>query len=296
MRWKGRRQSTNIEDQRGMRTGPAVAGGGGLMIVVIIVLGLMMGKDPQQLVQQVQQAQQQQARQQVNAEADGDFQESAEEKELVEFVSVVLADTEDVWDKIFQDQLGRRYNHPTLKLFRDSVDSACGSASSATGPFYCPGDDKVYLDLSFFNQLQTTFGAKGDFAMAYVIAHEVAHHVQNELGISDQVQRERRAVGEVKANRLSVRLELQADFLSGVWAHHGNKMKGFLERGDIEEAMRCAQAIGDDTLQRNMQGRVVPDSFTHGTSQQRAYWFGKGYETGNIELANELFTRDYDEI
>lgn len=295
MRWKGRRESSNIEDARSMSAGTAAAGGGGLMILVIVVMGLMMGKDPQALMQQVQQ-QQQRAQQQPGASADGEFQETEAEKELVSFVGVVLADTEDVWDKIFAEQLGMKYNQPTLKLFRNSVDSACGSASSATGPFYCPGDDKVYLDLSFFEQLQNDFGAKGDFAMAYVIAHEVAHHVQNELGFSDHVQSQRRSASEVESNRLSVRLELQADFLAGVWAHHGNKMKGFMERGDIEEAMRCAQAIGDDTLQRNARGTVRPDTFTHGTSAQRAKWFALGYREGKIELANKLFELNYDEI
>lgn len=293
MRWRGRRESENIEDRRAMRAGPAVAGGGGLMILVVIVLGLIMGKDPQQLVQQVQQ---QQARQQADVPAGGELQETEAERELKQFVGVVLADTEDVWTKLFTEQLGKRYPQPKLVLFRDQVSSACGMASSATGPFYCPGDDQIYLDMSFFEQLQNQFGAKGDFAMAYVIAHEVAHHVQNMLGISDEVHRSQQGADKVAANRLSVRLELQADFLAGVWAHHGQKMKSFLDAGDVEEAMRCAQAIGDDRLQQQAQGRVVPDAFTHGTSKQRAYWFRKGLETGQIDVANELFELSYNEI
>lgn len=294
MRWKGRRQSTNIEDTRQMRSGPAVVGGGGIMLLVIVVIGLITGQEPQKLVEQVKRVQQQQ--QQGQQQESVPFQETEQEREMVDFVGVVLADTEDVWDKIFTEQLGTRYNQPKLKLFRDQTQSGCGAASSATGPFYCPADQKVYLDVSFFNQLQDEFGAKGDFAMAYVVAHEVAHHVQNELGISDQVQAQRARVGEVQSNRLSVRLELQADFLAGVWAHHGEKLKGFMQRGDIEEAMRCAQAIGDDTLQRNARGFVRPDAFTHGTSQQRARWFMLGFREGKLELAKQLFELDYDDI
>ena len=197
------------------------------------------------------------------------------------FVSVVLADTEDVWNKLFADA-GSNYKEPTLVLFSGAVHSACGSASSATGPFYCPGDEKVYIDLSFYDELQTKFGAPGDFAMAYVVAHEVGHHIQNILGTSNKLDRARGRVSQEEYNQLSVRLELQADFYAGVWAHHAQRMKNILEEGDIKEALNAANAIGDDRLQQQSQGRVVPDAFTHGTSAQRMRWFKKGYETGDI--------------
>ena len=198
-----------------------------------------------------------------------------------EFVRRVLGDTEDVWRDLFQ-KAGERYQEPTLVLFSGSVDSACGFASAASGPFYCPGDSKVYIDLAFYDELSTRFGAPGDFAQAYVIAHEVGHHVQHLLGISDKVDAMRRSSSEAEANRLSVKLELQADFLAGVWAHHAQQSRAILESGDLEEALRCATAIGDDTLQRQARGRVVPESFTHGSAQQRVYWFKRGFETGDI--------------
>ncbi|MHC5011090.1 MAG: KPN_02809 family neutral zinc metallopeptidase, partial [Planctomycetota bacterium] len=202
-----------------------------------------------------------------------------EEDELAAFVSVVLADTEDVWNEIFRAK-GNTYEEPKLVLFRGHVDSACGFASSAVGPFYCPPDKKVFIDLSFYDQLQRRFGAPGDFAQAYVIAHEVGHHIQNLLGISTKVHEMQQRLSQADANELSVRLELQADFLAGVWAHHAQRTKNILERGDIEEALRAASAIGDDNIQRQTQGHVVPDSFTHGTSAQRVAWFRHGFETG----------------
>jgi predicted metalloprotease len=208
-------------------------------------------------------------------------EEKAADDERAGFVKVVMADTEDVWNKLFAD-MGKDYTEPTLVLFRDGVQSACGSASSAMGPFYCPGDQQVYIDLSFYRDLQTRFNAPGDFAMAYVVAHEVGHHIQNLNGVSDKAARIRQHSSETEYNRYSVKMELQADFLAGVWAYHAQKMKGILERGDIEEALNAANAIGDDRLQQESQGRVVPDAFTHGTSAQRMYWFKKGFDTGDI--------------
>ncbi|MEO8270971.1 MAG: neutral zinc metallopeptidase, partial [Aureliella sp.] len=204
--------------------------------------------------------------------------------------------TEDVWGDIFPEMVGREYEQPKLMVYRGVVDSACGQATSAVGPFYCPGDMKVYLDLSFFDEMRTKFQAGGDFACAYVIAHEVGHHVQNLLGLSTKVQREQAQASKVEANNLSVRLELQADFLAGVWAHHAQKKMQILEDGDIGEAIHAAQAIGDDTLQRQAQGRVVPDSFTHGTSEQRIRWFTEGLKTGNFEDLNQLFTLPYEQL
>jgi len=272
MRWQGRRQSSNVEDRRGSR-GKRVAVGGGLGTIVLIVLSLLFGGDFTDLIQ---------------ADAGGGVPASQtttptspEEDQLAQFVGVVLADTEDVWNKIFQQQ-GQQYQEPKLVMFTERVQSACGFAQSATGPFYCPADNKIYIDLSFQRTLSQRLGAKGDFAMAYVIAHEVGHHIQNLLGISRQVQSQRGRISQAEYNRLSVRLELQADFLAGVWAHHADRMFDILEQGDIEEAMRAANAIGDDRLQKQSQGYVVPDAFTHGTSEQRMRWFRKGYETGDI--------------
>lgn len=290
MRWRGRKQSDNIEDRRGMGGGAAVAGGGGIMTLIVIVVVMLMGGNPQPLIQN---AARQRAQQQQQAPAP----ENEKDKELKQFVGVVLKDTEDVWTKLFKDQLGTTYRKPDLVLFTGSVNSGCGTANSGMGPFYCPADNKIYLDMSFFTELRDRFGAPGDFAMAYVVAHEAAHHVQNELHISDEVHRKKQATRDkVEQNHWSVRLELQADFLSGVWAHHGQKMKNFLEAGDVEEAMRCAQAIGDDMIQKQAQGRVVPDLFTHGTSAQRARWFRAGLESGNLELANKLFELPYDKL
>jgi predicted metalloprotease len=208
-------------------------------------------------------------------------EEQAADNERAEFVRVVLADTEDVWNKLFKD-MGKEYPDPRLVLFTGTTSSGCGNASSASGPFYCPADQQVYIDLSFYQDLQTRFQAPGDFAMAYVIAHEVGHHIQNYLGISRKVQQMRQQVSEGEYNKYSVKLELQADFLAGVWAHHAQKMKNILQEGDIEEALNAANAIGDDNLQKKAQGYAVPESFTHGTSQQRMYWFKKGYQTGDL--------------
>ncbi|UYQ92870.1 neutral zinc metallopeptidase [Chitinophaga horti] len=268
MRWSGRRESGNVEDRRGMSGGKIVGGGiGGIIIAVIIYF---LGGDPSQIIntQQVQQ-------EQLSPE------EKAAEDQAASFVKVVLADTEDVWNKLFSEN-SEQYVEPKLVLFTGSVQSACGGATSASGPFYCPSDQKVYIDLSFYDDLSKRFGAPGDFAMAYVVAHEVGHHVQNLLGISDKLHNARGRVSETEYNRLSVKLELQADFLAGVWAHHAQKMKNVLEAGDIEEALNAANAIGDDRLQKQAQGHVVPDAFTHGTSEQRMYWFKRGFETGDL--------------
>ena len=271
MRWRGERQSTNIEDRRGM-SGGKIAVGGGLGTIVILIIALLFGADPRQLLEQVPSN--------PSSEIQSSRPLNAEEEELKQFVSVVLAKSEDVWNDVFR-QNGRQYREPTLVLFTDQVQSACGMAGAAVGPFYCPGDEKVYIDLSFYEELRRQFKAPGDFAQAYVIAHEVGHHVQNLLGISDQVDAMQRRVDKVEANRLSVRLELQADFFAGLFARYVQN-QGVLEAGDIEEALRAASAIGDDQIQRRTTGYVVPDSFTHGTSEQRLRWFKKGYDTGDI--------------
>ena len=269
MRWQGRRESTNVDDRRGV-SGGQVAVGGGILGVIALVLNFLLGGDPSQLPQQLPQQ---------NAPVSAEQQ--AADDERAKFVKVVLAETENVWNTIFQNT-GRNYAEPRLVLFSGGTQSACGSATSATGPFYCPGDQMVYIDLSFYQDLQSRFAAPGDFAMAYVIAHEVGHHVQNLMGTSDKVHRLRQQVSESEYNKYSVMLELQADFYAGVWAHHTQRMENILEDGDIEEALTAANAIGDDRLQKESQGYVVPESFTHGTSQQRMYWFKKGYETGDI--------------
>ncbi len=277
MRTEGRRQSENVEDRRGQRGrvpgGPAGIGGIGLIIVV--VLALLFGVDPRQLLGGLEQ-------QQTGPQTASDepYQETAEEKKRSDFVRVVLADTEDVWTAVFQ-RAGRQYPPAKLVLFRDAVQSGCGPAQAAAGPFYCPADRKVYLDLTFYDEMAAKLGAQGDFAFAYVIAHEVGHHVQTVLGISSQVQAARARASEEEGNALSVRQELQADCFAGVWAHHTEKQKQVLEAGDIEEAMNAAAAVGDDRLQKRAQGYVVPESFTHGTSAQRAKWFRLGLQTGD---------------
>lgn len=274
MRWRNDRQSDNVEDRRGV-SGRAIAGGG-LGTLVIVVIALLFGADPATLFKQL-------------AENPPAVSQSAPanpaDDEARQFVAVVLADTEDVWRDQFQ-KMGRTYQEPKLVLFSNQVQSACGVAGSSVGPFYCPADEKVYLDLVFFEELKRRFGAPGDFAQAYVIAHEIGHHVQQLLGISDKVHAMEQRASEVEANRLSVMMELQADFLAGVWAHHAQKTKQILEEGDIEEALGAASAIGDDRLQKQAQGYVVPDSFTHGTSQQRVAWFKRGFETGDISQGN----------
>jgi predicted metalloprotease len=264
-----------------------LAVGGGIGSLLLILLVMFLGGDPSAVINQAPPPQQQNG-----AQAPG---EQAND-ELKQFVSVVLADTEDVWKEQFRTRLNREYREPPLVLFTGQVQSGCGFASAQVGPFYCPADQKVYLDLSFFDELQRRFGATGDFAMAYVIAHEVGHHVQNQLGLSDQVHQARGRVSKAEYNRLSVRLELQADFLAGVWAHHAQRTKQILEEGDVEEAMRAASAIGDDRLQKQSQGYVVPDAFTHGTSEQRARWFRRGLETGDLSLMEELFDKDYSRL
>jgi uncharacterized protein len=279
MRWRGERQSSNIEDRRGMSAGK-VAVGGGLGSILILIVALLFGADPRQLLEQVP-----------NDPSSG-VQSSRpvnpEEEELKQFVGVVLAKSEDVWNNVFR-QNGRQYREPTLVLFTDQVKSACGMTGSAVGPFYCPGDEKVYIDLSFYEELRRRFNAPGDFAQAYVIAHEVGHHVQNLMGISDRVDAMQRRMSEVEANQLSVRLELQADFFAGVFARYV-KDQGVLEPGDIEEALRAASAIGDDQIQRQTTGYVVPDSFTHGTSEQRLRWFKRGYDTGDMRQGDTFNT------
>jgi uncharacterized protein len=270
MRWRGERQSTNIEDRRGL--GGKVAVGGGLGTIVILILALLFGADPRQFLEQ--------SPSDPGSGVQSSRPRNPEEEELKQFVAVVLAKSEDVWQDVFR-QNGRQYREPTLVLFTDQVRSACGMAGAAVGPFYCPGDEKVYIDLAFYEALRRRFDAPGDFAQAYVVAHEVGHHVQNLLGISDRVDAMQRQVSEVEANQLSVRLELQADYFAGVFARYVQN-QGMLEAGDIEEALRAASAIGDDRIQRQTTGYVVPDSFTHGTSEQRLRWFKKGYESGDM--------------
>ncbi|MGI6338893.1 MAG: neutral zinc metallopeptidase [Bacteroidales bacterium] len=270
MKVDGRRTSDNIEDRRGMSTGKMVVGGG-IGTVVIALIVLFLGGDPSEVLNTVQEA----------GQTAGEVVASPEEEEMVHYVSVVLAGTEDVWGKIFA-QSNKTYRQPKLVLFRDQVQSACGYASGASGPFYCPGDETVYIDLSFFDALRDEYGANGDFAIAYVVAHEIGHHVQNLLGILEQVNYERARISQVQSNRLLVRLELQADFLAGMWAHYDQKMFNSLEAGDIEEAMTAAASVGDDVLQKRYQGRVVPDAFTHGSAAQRKEWFRKGYTTGDF--------------
>jgi len=271
MKWQGRRGSGNVEDRRGMGTGTKVVGGG-IGTLVIVLLVYLLGGDPSSIINQGGSG----------AETSGPIEATEEENAMAQFVSVVLADTEEVWGKIFAES-GSTYRTPTLVLFRDQVQSACGYATAASGPFYCPADEKVYIDLSFCDDLQTKYGAQGDFAVAYVIAHEIGHHVQNLMGILDEVTAERQRLSEVRANQLTVRLELQADFLAGVWAHHASQMFNSIEAGDIEEALNAASSIGDDVLQKKYQGRVVPDSFTHGSAAQRSSWLRKGWQTGDLK-------------
>jgi Predicted metalloprotease len=272
MRWVGRRQSTNVEDRRRVRPGGMIVGGG-IGTIVIVVLALLLGGDPGTVLDQLQ-----------NASPPGAATEQTidpAQEPLKQFASVVLGDTEVVWTAQFE-QMGETYQPTTLVLFSGSVESACGLAGAAAGPFYCPTDQKVYLDLSFFDELTRKFGAPGDFAQTYVIAHEVGHHVQDLLGISDQVRALEKGASEAEVNDLSVRMELQADFLAGMWAHYARQDLQVLDPGDIEEALRAASAIGDDRLQMEAQGYVVPDSFTHGTSEQRSRWFRRGFDTGDL--------------
>lgn len=270
------RRSSNIEDRRGS-TSSLVVGGGGLGALVLAVVVTMLGGDPSIVLDQVATPPSQSTQQR---------QTSPAEEELADFTSVVLADTEDTWHKIFQEEIGQPYQEPNLVLFSGAVQSGCGSAQSAMGPFYCPADQKVYIDLSFYNELKTRHQAPGDFAQAYVIAHEVGHHVQNILGISNQVRQLQSRASKAEANQLSVRLELQADCFAGIWANRADKARDILERGDIEEALNAASQIGDDRLQEQSRGFVVPESFTHGSSAQRMRWFKQGLATGDIEQCN----------
>jgi predicted metalloprotease len=276
MKWTGRRESSNVDDRRGIGGGGLAVGGGIVGVIVLLVKFFVLGDTS--------------AVNDVLPQQGGQQQEmSAEEKKLdderASFVRVVLADTEDVWGQLYSKD-GKKYVEPTLVLFRQSVQSACGMAGSATGPFYCPGDQQVYIDLSFFEDMQNKLNAPGDFAMAYVIAHEVGHHIQKLNGTSEKMNQLRSRLSEEEYNKYSVMLELQADFLAGVWAHHAQKTKNILEANDIEEALNAANAIGDDRLQKEAQGRVVPESFTHGTSAERVFWFKKGFETGDVSQGN----------
>jgi predicted metalloprotease len=286
MRWQGGRRSENVEDRRGMSSGRRTMMGGGIVTLLVVLGAMYFGIDPRLVMQflggggggrQVQVGPQREL--------------TPEEKKRGEFVAVVLGYTEDIWDDLFATQLQKRYQKPKLVMFTDATDSGCGYASAQVGPFYCPRDQMVYIDLGFFNELNKKYGAPGDFAEAYVIAHEVGHHVQNLLGISDEVHAQQQRLGKEDANRLSVRLELQADFLAGVFAHHAAK-RNWLEPGDVEEAMKAATAIGDDRLQMQSRGYVTPDSFTHGSSQQRVRWFREGLKSGDANDMGLLFTLD----
>jgi uncharacterized protein len=290
MRWLGDRESDNVEDRRGIPGGVVV--GGGIGTVLFVIVALLLGADPQKVLQQIANNPAAAPGQGGGAAPGGaPAGPKPPEDEKTKFVHVVLGDTEDVWNAIFKQQ-GKTYVEPKLVLFLNRVDSACGQATSAVGPFYCPGDSKVYLDMTFFDELNRRFKAPGEFAEAYVIAHEIGHHVQNLLGRSRKFESQRRGLDEADANALSVRLELQADFYAGVWAHHAQKMKNILEDGDIESALRAATAIGDDTLQKQARGYVVPDTFTHGTSAQRVKWFRKGFETGDVRQGDTFDSPD----
>lgn len=277
MRWLGNKESDNVDDRRG-GGGKGLAMGGGIGTIIIALIYLFMGGDPSQVANQLQNA----IPSQQNTTA---APRSAEEEKLASFTKVVLGLTETVWDSIYHSQ-GSQYEKPVLVMFTDQTQSGCGAASAASGPFYCPGDKRVYIDLSFFDELAQKFQAPGEFAMAYVIAHEVGHHIQTLNGTSQKVHSARRRVSEKEYNQLSVKLELQADFLAGVWAHHANKLKNILDPGDLEAALNAANAIGDDRLQKQSKGYVVPDAFTHGTSKQRMYWFKKGFDSGDLSQGN----------
>lgn len=275
MKWQGRRQSGNLDDRRGMSGKGKLAAGGGVIAVVVILLQIFGGETGQQLAPMLEQVTQGQSSQQVEQR-----ELTPQEKETGAFMSTILAYTEDTWSEIFRENNLGNYKEPTMVLFTDAVSTGCGNASSASGPFYCPADQKLYMDLAFFDELKSRFGAKGgDFAIAYVTAHEIGHHIQTLLGTSNKVRQLQQQTNQTGANEISVAQELQADFYAGVWASHN---KGVLEEGDIEEALSAANAVGDDAIQRRTQGSVRPDSFTHGTSEQRKYWFMKGYKTGDI--------------
>lgn len=273
MKWQGRRISGNVEDRRRIG-GKQVAVGGGIGGIILVILFALLGGNPEDATRILEQGGMETAAGETRPLTEEEIQESR-------FVGVVLAETEDVWNGLFQEA-GRSYREPKLVLFSERISSACGFAGAASGPFYCPGDERVYIDLDFFKQMQDRLEAGGDFALAYVIAHEIGHHVQNLLGITDKVMAQRSRLEEEEFNRLMVRLELQADFLAGVWAYYADRTAGLLEEGDIEEAMNAAAAVGDDRIMRQTQGYVVPDAFTHGTSEQRVRWFAKGFQNGDI--------------
>jgi len=282
MKWEGRRQSTNVEDRRGMGKGTKAIAGGGIIGIIVLLISIFGGETGQQIAPVLQELQNTQVEQSAERTL------TPEEVETGQFVATVFGDTEDVWHKIFREN-GSTYIEPKMILFTGQVATACGNASSAAGPFYCPADQKVYMDLDFFNELKSRFGAQGgDFAIAYVIAHEVGHHVQTILGTSAQVRQQQQQMNQTAANQLTVRQELQADFYAGVWAHHNQQ---YLEEGDIEEALSAAHAVGDDAIQKRVQGHVVPDAFTHGTSEQRKRWFMLGYKTGDITRGNTFSVR-----
>lgn len=290
MKWIGRRQSDNVEDRRGMSSGGKTIVGGGILGIIILLLNVFGGENGQMIVPVLEQFNRGQNQPQTE-------QRDLTTKELEEqaFVKTLLADNEDVWSKIFEEN-NLRYKNPNVVLFSDGVQTACGNATSDSGPFYCPGDQKVYMDLTFFEELKTKFGAKGgDFATAYVIAHEIGHHVQTLLGTSDKMIQMQQGKSKAEANKLSVALELQADFYAGVWTHYNQQMNNILEDGDLDEALSAAHAVGDDAIQAKMQGHIVPESFTHGTSKQRKYWFMKGYESGDIKQGNTFEQLDLNE-
>jgi len=283
MRWRGGRRSSNIEDRRGAKATPRLLGGG-IGTIVLVLVAMYFGVDPTPLLQTMQQSPS------ASTSGKAPSKQDLENDPLADMVSVVVGDTEDVWKVIFEQQ-GRRYEEPTLVMFSGATQSACGLGQAAMGPFYCPADKKVYIDLVFFDQMRNRFRAPGDFAQAYVIAHEIGHHVQNLLGVSGQVHRMKQRVSKVEANALSVRLELQADCLAGVWANHADRARSIIEDGDVDEALNAASAIGDDTLQRQSRGTVVPETFTHGTAQQRKRWFRVGLQSGNPD-ACDTFSAD----
>ncbi|WP_026708076.1 KPN_02809 family neutral zinc metallopeptidase [Flavobacterium frigidarium] len=277
MKWKGTRKSGNLDDRRGMSSGGKTVVGGGIIGIVILLLNAFGGENGQMITPILEQMNQGQSAPTEQRDL------TAKEIEEGEFVDALISNNEDVWTKIFQEN-GMTYKEPTVVLFTDAVNTKCGSATSASGPFYCPADQQVYMDLSFFTELETRFGAEGgDFATAYVLAHEIGHHVQTLLGTSAKMRQMQQGKSQAEANKLSVALELQADFYAGLWTHYNQRMTSFLEDGDIEEALSAAHAVGDDAIQSKMQGRIVPESFTHGTSQQRKYWFMKGYKSGDIK-------------
>ena len=290
MRWQNGRRSDNVEDRRGMTPGRMV-GGGGVGVIVIALIAMFLGVDPRQILnilgQMNTQTQQPSTAQKPSSRS---AQQPRPDDQLADFISVVLADTEETWNALFQ-KMGQTYREPKLVLFSGAVQSACGFAQAAMGPFYCPADQKVYIDLSFYQDLQERYKAPGDFAQAYVIAHEVGHHVQNLLGISAQVRQAQQQASQEQSNQLSVRQELQADCLAGIWGFHAQKMRNMLEKGDAEEALNAASSIGDDRLQKQSRGYVTPDSFTHGTSEQRVRWFSTGFASGDPDVCETFQAR-----